>query len=142
MLSVLSCTEEVEVKKDKVVHLKFETVSDSNNARSTSEYEEFSAKVLSLSPLEIESEELEVIEVVHSETLKVIRVVVKKNSEGANSSMRVSCTPGIRMGHFYDGNDCWVYGTIATGDDCETLFAPADYATQYVMNVCGWSNVA
>lgn len=48
----------------------------------------------------------------------------------------------IKEGYWYDGGDCFVYGTIITGDDGTQLFVPADTATQYLMNVCGWSNVA
>lgn len=48
----------------------------------------------------------------------------------------------LRGGYWYDGYDCFVFGTIITDDNCVQLFIPADAATQYLLNDCGWSNVA
>lgn len=48
----------------------------------------------------------------------------------------------IERGYWYDGDDCFIYGTIYTGDDGTQLFVPTDAATQYLLNSCGWINVA
>jgi hypothetical protein len=43
---------------------------------------------------------------------------------------------------FYNGGDCWIAGTWYHGDNGVDLFVPGSAATQYLMNICGWGNVA
>jgi hypothetical protein len=44
---------------------------------------------------------------------------------------------------WYDGGDCATYGTIYTDDvSGVSVFQPASAETQFLMNVCGLSNVA
>lgn len=48
---------------------------------------------------------------------------------------------GISSGYFYDGRDCWIYGTWHYGNSGNDLFVPASALSQVTHNVCGWSNV-
>jgi ribosomal protein L23 len=56
-----------------------------------------------------------------------------------SSTGKVTETRGL----WYSGGDCAIYGTIYTDDvSGDSFFVPAGAATQYLMNVCGLSNVA
>ena len=91
----------------------------------------------------MESDELEVIEVMNSGTNQVPQAIVEKtyNKNKNSYSTRIGCEGSIKRGYWYDGYDCFVFGTIITDDNCVQLFIPADAATQYLLTDCGWSNV-
>jgi len=151
MLSILvfnSCSEkDNDTQTKQNVELKFEDKETTDQKAIT--FNTYQATILSTSPLKIESEDLEVIEVVHSITNEAVSVIVKKErlQRKSTRTSKVSkedenCNHNIAKGYWYDENDCFVYGTIITADNCEQLFIPADKTTQLLMNDCGWSNVA
>lgn len=56
-----------------------------------------------------------------------------------SSTGKVTATRGL----WYIGGDCATYGTIYTDDvSGDSIFVPASAGTQFLMNVCGLSNVA
>jgi hypothetical protein len=57
----------------------------------------------------------------------------------SSTTGKVTATRGL----WYDGGDCATYGTIYTDDvSGVSVFQPASAETQFLMNVCGLSNVA
>ncbi|RIV70495.1 hypothetical protein [Flagellimonas aequoris] len=146
LLLINSCSpeDETNLQKNMSISLKFESLD--TNLKSTNSVKTYSLKIISLSPLVIESNELEVIEVTNALTGNVSSVIVErkvqKSKTGPLSNKEQGCTSSISNGYWYDGNDCFMYGTIVTDNNCNQLFIPADETTQILMNDCGWSDVA
>ena len=140
-----SCSqEELYSTSENNIKLRFENTKETD--KNSDGVKTYKTKILSTSPLKIESEELEVIKVKHSETNKMSYAIVEKvtfkNKSKKYSKVEKDCESNILKGYWYDGSDCFVYGTIITDDNCVKLFIPADTATQIVMNECGWSDMA
>jgi len=151
MIFVSSCSnEEVQLRPDgNIIELKFDSDSKSGkntiDGKNTINYKTYSATIISLSPLVIESEYLEVIEFMNSETNEMAYVIVEKQNDQKNLNLygRIDgCTASIEKGYWYDGYDCFIYGTIVTDSNCNRAFIPSSVATQVLMNECGWSDVA
>jgi len=126
------------------IKLRFENTKETD--KNSNGIKTYKTKILSTSPLKIESEELEIIKVKHSETNKIsyaiVEKLISKKRSKKYSKVEKDCESNIQKGYWYDGSDCFVYGTIITDDNCAKLFIPADTATQIVMNECGWSDMA
>lgn len=144
-LFILSCSQDEEQNElqNRILELKFE---DTNlKSKQINIFKTYSVEIISFSPLVIESDELEVIEITSSETGKLSYAIVKKNTKEKNALSKTNaggCVGSIEKGYWYDGYDCFIWGTIVTGSDCTQMFFPSDPTTQYIMNNCGWSNVA
>ncbi|WP_418501398.1 hypothetical protein [Flagellimonas sp.] len=143
---MISCYNEEEhiQLKSKTVTLEFEIINEKGKGSNINKT--YLVEIISISPLIIESDELEVIEVVNSVTGKISYAIIEKerNKKAYKSTSKIEpgCISGIQNGYWYDGDDCFVYGTIVTDDNCNKLFIPSSPATQNLMNDCGWSNVA
>ncbi|MEC7770087.1 MAG: hypothetical protein VX798_02825 [Bacteroidota bacterium] len=140
-----SCSqEEIPSPTTDSVELKFENTTKTDKESGSKRI--YQTRILSTSPLQIESDELEVIQITHSVTNKVSYAIVEKalpkKKTTEYSKEEQGCENSIQQGYWYDGNDCFVYGTIVTGDNCQQLFIPADTSTQNLMNECGWSDIA
>ena len=85
-------------------------------------------------PLLSQSEDLTVVEVINKDTGLNSFIIIKKEVE---NNKKFSVKPG----YWYDGDDCFIYGTIVTGDNGGEIFIAADLATQSTMNVCGYRYV-
>lgn len=145
MIFISSCSNEgVPIEpKNNTIELKFDTVHE--NGKNTLNFKTYTATIISLSPLVIESEYLKVIEFINSETNEMSYFIVEKQdmNKNTNNNSRIDgCTASIEKGYWYDGYDCFVYGTIVTDDNCNRAFIPSSAATQFLLNECGWSNVA
>ena len=85
--------------------------------------------------LRLESDDMELVKAKNIETgEESLMIILKENKNNSRGS--------ISRGYFYNGGDCFIYGTWYHGDNGVSLFVPADAATQYLLNSCGWSNVA
>ncbi|MCL6265220.1 hypothetical protein [Flagellimonas myxillae] len=147
-LLIFSCSqEEIGPSTDpQSVNLQLNFESPHEHAKKHVEFDTFSAKIISLTPLVIESEELEVIQVLDGETDNVIHVIIKKGNtvihQGDDKGIDDPCKESVVRGYWWDGKGCWVYGDIVTLKNCMQFFFMADKETQAYMNVCGWDNVA
>ena len=122
------------------VSFKFNKSENLNDKNNKNQFLEFEVQIIrNGSKLELISDELEMSKAINQETGEESYVIHQKSSD--SSSLR-EVNPKIVAGYFYDGNDCWIYGTWYHGDNGQSLFVPASAQTQYVMNICGWSNVA
>lgn len=89
--------------------------------------------------LSLISDELEMSRTVNQETGLESYIIHKKETNNENQKPG---GPSIEFGYFYNGGDCWIAGTWYHGDNGVDLFVPGSAATQYLMNICGWGNVA
>lgn len=132
--SSTSCKKKEITSNENVATFSFET----NRGNETLE-----ANLISTKPLKIQSEDLVVKEAVNQETEQAGFVITLKASLKPTHSAKIGGPVGsIERGYWYDGYDCFVYGTIITANDGSQAFIPADVATQYLMNECGYANVA
>jgi hypothetical protein len=124
----------------KTLDFKFESLN--TNAKNTSNQENYSVTIISISPLVIESKYLEVIEVTIADTNETSYAIVKKQNNQNNKnniSYRGGCEASIERGFWYDGSGCFLYGTIINDSNCGRTFFPASVETQYMFNECGWA---
>lgn len=89
--------------------------------------------------LSLISDELEMSRTVNQETGLESYIIHKKETNNENQKPG---GPSIEFGYFYNGGDCWIAGTWYHGDNGVDLFVLGSAATQYLMNICGWGNVA
>lgn len=85
------------------------------------------------------SDELEMSRTVNQENGVESYIIHKKQITGENFRPG---GPRSEFGYFYNGSDCWIAGTWWHGDNGVDLFVPGSAATQDLMNICGWGNVA
>ncbi|TXD80807.1 hypothetical protein ESY86_19925 [Subsaximicrobium wynnwilliamsii] len=130
------------------LNFNFESQNSKTDSKSKSQVEQFNATIITDGDdIDIISDSLEISRAVNSETGKESYVIHLKNNSEQNTTAKTGgpvreLFDNVESGYFYDGNDCWIYGTWYHGDNGESLFVPAGAATQYLNNVCGWSNVA
>jgi hypothetical protein len=97
------------------------------------------ANIFSIEPLVFVSNDLKVVKAIHSKTGKEVECLVIINNKSSNISAKLWWEQGWV---FDNGSNCWVYGTIYHWSDGSITFLEADAATQYLLNECGWDNVA
>lgn len=140
----MSCSEDETQKQTRVLDLKFPSATEPNR-RTSNDFEYYTVEIKSIEPLAIISNDLTVVKAIDQVTGKLCSVIVQK----VNVDLKESATsraplpdPGIKKGYMYDGNDCFIWGTIVTTSSGRVYFYPSDSATQILMNRCGYSNVA
>jgi len=141
---IISCSEDETQTKINTLELKFPSLT-TTNGRSSDDTQNYIVIIKSTSPLEIVSNELTVTKAVNAETGELSSVIIQNSPENlkASAASRTSqADPGIKRGYMYDGNDCFVWGTVITASNGSVYFYPADATTQLLMNRCGYANVA
>jgi hypothetical protein len=78
---------------------------------------------------------------INQETGLEFYIIHRKSINNGNIQLRPG-GPRIEFGYFYNGGDFWIAATWYHGDNGQSLFVPGSAATQYLNNICGWSNVA
>lgn len=149
---VVSCSKENNINVVKVIQLKFKNNINEKSEKNSknSGFSTYDVTLNSSGQLSVNDDELTISEAINKDTGTKSYVITKKESSSVtlkSLQLKSSTNPqigggGFVRGYWYDGNDCFIYGTIYTGDDGTLLFVPADAATQSLMNNCGWSNVA
>lgn len=138
MIFSVSCETETIIESTESTHkLKFNFNEDSNKSNNQDFLLEGTI-IKNGSKLTLVSEELEMTKTINQETGLESYIIYKKET----NSLKSGGGPRIVPGYFYDGNDCWIRGTWYHGDNGQSLFIPGSAATQYLNNICGWSNVA
>jgi hypothetical protein len=140
----VSCTEDEAQKQTRILELKFPSIAGSNG-RTSGNFENYTVTVKSTEPLVIISDDLIIVKVIDQVTGRLASVIVQKMKvDLKESTMSRAPLPdlGIRKGYMYDGNDCFIWGTIVTASNGNVYFYPSNSATQLLMNRCGYSNVA
>jgi len=141
---VISCSENESLTTLQALELKFPSSSESS-ARTSEKFETYKVMIKSTLPLVIISNDLTIVKAINSETGELSSVVVQTengNLKELAGSRIAKAEPSIKRGYMYDGNDCFVWGTIVTASNGEVFFYAADTTTQLLMNRCGYSNVA
>jgi hypothetical protein len=153
-LFLISCSNDNElIVETRIQELKFEKSIDeklkkAGESKDNSNFAVHTIKINLHNQLIVDEENLNVSEAINKETgVKSFVITEKKKNKIILKSLLLSTNDdeekgSIKNGYWYNGDDCFIYGTIYTGDDGTQLFVPADVTTQYLMNSCGWSNVA
>jgi hypothetical protein len=99
--------------------------------------EMLSNKEIKENPSILNSVKFQKINAINKETNKKGIFYFKKTQ--SSTTGKITVTRGL----WYSGGDCATYGTIYTDDVTGvSVFEPASAGTQFLMNVCGLSNVA
>jgi hypothetical protein len=142
-LLVFSCDNETEVQPTSH-KLQFKFYEKTNLSNRNYKEEVFVLEGIILKnreKLSIISEDLEMSRTINQETGLESYIIHRKYMNSDNSQLHRG-GPRIVFGYFYNGGDCWIAGTWYHGDNGQSLFVPGSSATQYLNNICGWSNVA
>lgn len=141
-LFFVSCEKETNVETTThKLQFKFYENPDSSNRNSENEIFIFEGTIIKKGAnLSLISDELEMSRTVNQETGLESYIVHRKSTNIENNQQRI-VGPRIEFGYFWGGHDCWIAGTWVHGDNGESTFIPGSAATQYLMNICGWSNV-
>ncbi|HEY9007087.1 MAG TPA: hypothetical protein VIM75_13195 [Ohtaekwangia sp.] len=137
---VISCSDDETQERQRTLELRFPSLMNSNGL-STEGFESYTVMIESTSPLIITSTDLVAVNAINAETGELSSVITRKK-DGLKDYATSRAEPSIRRGYMYDGNDCFVWGTIITASNGSVYFYPADSATQLLMNRCGYANVA
>jgi hypothetical protein len=143
---IMSC--ENETNTEPTSHkLKFKFYENPDVASRNSEEEPFElggTVVVNGEQMTLISDDLEISITINQETALESYIIHRKYTDEENAQLRTGgpSRPRIEFGYFYDGNDCWIAGTWIHGDNGVSHFIPGSAATQYLNNICGWSNVA
>jgi hypothetical protein len=143
ILIIMSCENETNVNPTSY-QLKFKFYETPNVNSRNSEEEPFELKgtiLVNGEELSLISDELEMTRAINQETGQESYVIHRKSNSDENFHQRTG-GPRIEFGYFYDGYDCWIAGTWYHGDNGQSIFVPGSASTQYLNNICGWSNVA
>lgn len=143
LIFILSCEDETNVKPTSY-NLKFKFYEAPNINSRNSEGEPFELEgtiIVNGEELSLISEELEMTRAINQETGQESYIIHRKSISKGNDHQRTG-GPRIEFGYFYDGYDCWIAGTWYHGDNGQSIFVPGSASTQYLNNICGWSNVA
>jgi hypothetical protein len=149
ILFVIACSKDETITIIKTQKLKFENIANGKINKNPT-FSSYIVNMNSNNQLYIDDDNLIIDKAVNKETGMKSYVIFLKNSTTLKSlqisakseSESESGNGSITYGYWYDGSDCFIYGTIFTADDGTRLFVPADLGTQCLMNNCGWSNVA
>ena len=140
---IMSC--ENETNTEPTSHkLKFKFYENPDVASRNSEEEPFELEgtvVVNGEQMTLISDELEISRTINQETGLESYIIHRKSTNSDNTQLRPG-GPRIEFGYFYNGGDCWIAGTWYHGDNGQSMFVPGSAATQYLNNICGWSNVA
>lgn len=143
MLFIMSCENETNIEPTSHT-LKFKFYENPDAASRNSEEEPFELEgtiVVNDEQMTLISDELEMSRTINQETGLESYIIHRKSTNSDNAQLRLD-GPRIEFGYFYNGGDCWIAGTWYHGDNGESLFVPGSATTQYLNNICGWSNVA
>jgi hypothetical protein len=100
------------------------------------DFEIVEAEVISTEPIKFKSDSFTATEVKNACTQKNGYIYTLNDPK---KILGIKITRGL----WYDGGDCATWGTIITDTTSGvSVFIPADAATQFLMNVCGLSNIA
>ncbi len=141
-LTFFACSEDEPQIINKTLTLKFENTSNTSN-KGESTYTTYEVEIISMSPFQINSNQLEVKKIINPETSKPTYLILEIENNSTKSKSSQSAKVTSRRGFMYDGNDCWIAGTWYEDDvSGVSLFYPASLTAQVISNVCGWSNLA
>lgn len=123
IFSIYSCSDvDLDQMENNQVKLKFINLESLDNKISPDkEYIEITAEIISDKPFKLNSEYLEEVEAINSETGEKIYGYILSNSWQKNN--KYNRTGEIRRGYFLYGR-CFVYGTMFIGDNGVNLFVP------------------
>lgn len=136
----ISCSENEPQVKQRTLDLKFPAKGEAGG-KTFDSFTNYNVLIRSLKPLVISSGDLKVVNVVNTETGELTSAIILNEDQEFESAIGKKA-PTEERGYVYDGDDCFIYGTITTYSDGSKTFEPASYETQAVMNRCGYANVA
>lgn len=138
LLTIFACTKDEPLEIKKTLTLKFENNSNFSN-KGESTYTTYVVEVISMSPFQINSNELEVKKVIDSKTSKPTYLILEIENNNSKNKSSKSSKVTIRRGYQHDGGDCWIAGTWIEDDvSGDSFFMPAPLVAQVISNVCGW----
>ena len=139
-LFIVSCENETNVQPTShKLQFKFYQNPDLSNRNNEEEVFVLEATIIKNGGvLTIISEDLEMSRTINQETGTESYIIHRKSTNEESTQRR----PSIEFGYWYTGGDCWIAGTWVHGDNGQSIFIPGSAATQYLSNICGWSNVA
>ncbi|NJK94741.1 MAG: hypothetical protein HC831_30755 [Chloroflexia bacterium] len=149
ILFISSCSRNENFVELKIQELKFTKSSDLKSTKE-SDFLIYIVKINQTGKLFVDENYLTLSEAVNKETGEKSFVITEKEKQSTTlKSLQLPAKSesemiheSIKSGYWFDGYDCFIYGTIITDDDGDQLFIPADLATQYLMNSCGWRYLA
>lgn len=143
ILFIMSCENETNIEPTSH-KLKFKFYENPDVASRNSEEESFELEgtvIVNGEQMTLISDELEMSRTINQETGQESYIIHRKSTNEENYQQRPG-GPRVEFGYFYDGYDCWIAGTWYHDDNGQSLFVPGSASTQYLNNICGWSNVA
>jgi hypothetical protein len=155
-ITLISCSKDDELSQIKTQNLKFEKTSGnlSKNVKLLDKPSEFSlhkVKIDSKGIVSTDDNNLQISKGKNKENGIMSYIITKKskkiktNLKSLKFAAKVNTENdgwSIESGFWYDGHDCFLYGTIYTDNNGVRLFVRSpNLATRYLMDSCGWSNM-
>lgn len=137
-LTVFGCNEDDSPNIRETLTLKFINNSDLSY-KGTSNYTTHEVEIISMSPFQIKSTQLELKEIINPETSKPTYLILEINNDSIENKSSLAAKVTSRRGFAHDGGNCWVIGTWIEDDvSGVAVFVPAPLHVQAISNVCGW----